>query len=108
LGEFVFGAGRADPESFDLGLPTIDGTPLPPTHLSRAFKIKFRESAFIRLHLHRWRKGERAAFTLNEYKSMLNGAHQHYPAGRSCWSGTTWASTTRRRCGRSSTPTPTG
>jgi hypothetical protein len=108
LGELVFGAGQADPESFDLGLPAVNGTPLPPTHLSRTFKIKFRESGVIRLHLHRRRKGERTAFTLNEYKSMLNGAHQQLPGGKIVLVWDDLGIHTRRRCGRSSTSKPTG
>ncbi|WP_200871956.1 transposase [Actinomadura welshii] len=41
-----------------------------------------RSRLIYRLHHYRRRKGERAAFTLNEYKSMLNGAHQHLPGGK--------------------------
>ncbi|MFF0519183.1 IS630 family transposase [Actinomadura nitritigenes] len=41
-----------------------------------------RSRLIYRLHLYRRRKGERAAFTLNEYKSMLQGAHQQLPDGK--------------------------
>jgi transposase len=41
-----------------------------------------RSRLIYRLHLYRRRKDERAAFTLNEYKSMLQGAHQQLPGGK--------------------------
>ncbi|WP_344281508.1 IS630 family transposase [Actinomadura napierensis] len=41
-----------------------------------------RSRLIYRLHLYRRRKGERAAFTLKEYKSMLQGAHQQLPDGK--------------------------
>ncbi|MBO2462400.1 transposase [Actinomadura sp. LCR2-06] len=41
-----------------------------------------RSRLIYRLHLYRRSKGERAAFTLNEDKSMLQGAHQQLPDGK--------------------------
>lgn len=41
-----------------------------------------RSRLIYRLHHYRRRKGERAAFTPAEYKSMLNGAHQQLPGGK--------------------------
>ena len=41
-----------------------------------------RSRLIYRLHHYRRRKGERAAFTLGEYKSMLQGAHQQLPGGK--------------------------
>lgn len=41
-----------------------------------------RSRLIYRLHHYRRRKGERAAFTLNEYKSMLQAAHQQLPGGK--------------------------
>lgn len=41
-----------------------------------------RPRLIYRLHHYRRRKGERAAFTLNEYKSMLQAAHQRLPGGK--------------------------
>ncbi len=41
-----------------------------------------RSRLIYRLHHYHRRTGERAAFTLNEYKSMLQAAHQQLPAGK--------------------------
>ncbi len=41
-----------------------------------------RPRLIYRLHHYRRRKGERAAFTLNEYKSLLQAAHQQLPGGK--------------------------
>lgn len=41
-----------------------------------------RSRLIYRLHLYRRRKGERAGFTLNEYKRLLQGAHQQLPGGK--------------------------
>ncbi|MDL4820153.1 IS630 family transposase [Actinomadura opuntiae] len=41
-----------------------------------------RSRLIYRLHHYRRRKGERAAFTLTEYKNMLNGARQQLPGGK--------------------------
>ena len=40
------------------------------------YRPGMRSRLIYRLHHYRRRQGERAAFTLTEYKSMLQGAHQ--------------------------------
>ncbi|WP_233616694.1 IS630 family transposase [Actinomadura harenae] len=41
-----------------------------------------RSRLIYRLHHYRRRKGERVAFTLDEYKSLLQAAHQQLPGGK--------------------------
>lgn len=46
------------------------------------YRPGMRSRLIYRLHHFRRRKGERVAFTLSEYKSMLQGAHQQLPGGK--------------------------
>jgi transposase len=63
-----------------------------------------RSRLIYRLHCYRGRKGETKAFTWTEYRDLLIAAHRQFPAGSSCWCGTTSMCTGEPSCAPSPMP----